>query len=48
MNTFGLKKKGQSPFWLKGGIFGVLIEGWRDAIRFSVLIRRKIQKLVEF
>jgi len=48
MNTFGLKKKGQSPFWLKGGFKQIVVQIWKDTIRFSVLIKRKLLNRVEF
>lgn len=45
MNTFGLKKKGQSPFWLKGGrLIEVIITA---PIRFKVYIANKLRFKVE-
>jgi len=46
MNTFGLKKKGQSPFWLKGGVKKIL-EYWDKVIRFKVYVSEKIRFKVE-
>ena len=46
MNTFGMKKKGINTFWL-GKVAEYIPEVWKDAIRFSVFIKRKLQKFVE-
>ena len=48
MNTFGLKKKGLSQSWLSLGIKEIITSGWKDAIRFTVFIKRKLLNLVEF
>ena len=44
MNTFGLKKKGQSPFWLKGGVAKIIVA---TVSRFKVFIADKIRFKVE-
>lgn len=47
MNTFGMKKKGQSPFWLKGGVRNIIKKIWRDVLSFSVTIKRTLINKVE-
>lgn len=49
MNTFGLKKKGLNPFWLKPGklLTTTVVSGWKDVIRFTVFLKRKLLSRVE-
>lgn len=47
MNTFGLKRKGFEALGLRN-IQDIIVEVWKDAIRFSVLIKRKLLNRVEF
>ena len=47
MNTFGLKKKGQSPFWLKGGFSGIIVQLWKKTVEFTVYLTRQINLKVQ-
>lgn len=47
MNTFGLGKKGLSQSWLSSKTGTILVQLWKDAIRFSVTIKRKLLNRVE-
>ena len=40
MNTFGLKRKGVSTFWLLSTV-NILTDTWNDVIRFSVKVLRR-------
>ena len=47
MNSFGLNKKGINTFGL-GQTYSIITDHWKDAIRFSVMIKRNIRFNVEF
>lgn len=48
MKILGLHKKSSLHTWGLRGFIEIITEGWKDAIRFSVYIKRKLRSSVEF
>ena len=48
MNTLGLGRKTPLNTYGLGKIQQIILDGWKDAIRFSAFIKRKLLNKVEF
>lgn len=46
MKILGLHKKSSLHTWGLRGFIGIIIDGWKDAIRFSVSIKRKVTESI--
>jgi len=46
MKTFGLKRKGFSSFWL-GSFEFVIVQGWREIVKFTLYLKRAFKVSLE-